>query len=154
MMRGLGFDLDAFGEQAGPLHESAVEYRGFLRARSAAEPWQAAVAILTIFVEGSVNERAELEGRFVRPTGEEAVANHAMVVHYGCPPEAMDLVRAHTTIEGGHRRDAWRVVLEHAKPGTAEEDAVLQGCEEALSLWHLYRDGVAERMGLSRSIER
>jgi pyrroloquinoline-quinone synthase len=154
MMAGLGFDPLAFTEEAGALHEAAVRYRSFLFARSAAEPWQAAIALLTIFVEGSVNERAEIEGTFVRPTGEEAVARHPMVAHYGCPPEAMDLVRAHARVEGGHRQDAWRMVLEHTAPATAEAQAVLQGCEQALSLWQVYRDGVAERMGLSLSVER
>ena len=56
-----------FDDDDASLHPAARAYRDFLRERSAAkQPWQAAVALLTIFVEGSRNERAELEGTFVR----------------------------------------------------------------------------------------
>lgn len=121
-----------------------------LRDGAQAAPWQAAVALLTIFVEGSRNERAELEGSFVRAKGEDAVTKHPLVVHYGCPPEAMKLTRAHGAVEGDHRKDAWRIVMENV----AEQDetlvrTVIQTCERALWAWHRYRDGVAERMGLS-----
>jgi hypothetical protein len=79
------------------------------------------------------------------------VNKHPLVVHYGCPPEAMKLTRAHGAVEGGHRKDAWRIVLDHVP----EEDeplvrTVTQTCERALWAWHRYRDGVAERMGLHR----
>ena len=150
MMGGLGFDEAAFDETDGALHASAARYRDFLRSRSASDPWIAAVALLTIFVEGSVNERAELEGSYVRPVGEGAVASHPLVKHYGCPPEAMQLTRAHASVEGGHRRDAWEMVLTHASDGSPEADAVAAVCEEALGLWHAYRDGVAAEMGLKR----
>jgi len=148
MMEGLGFDPASFVDDDAWLHPAARRYRDFLRARSAAEPWQAAVALLTVFVEGSVNERAELAGTFVRRRGEDAVREHALVKHYGCPPEAMALTRAHAEVEGSHRADAWRIVLEHAPDGSAAARAVTSVCEEALVAWHASRDGVAERMGL------
>jgi pyrroloquinoline quinone (PQQ) biosynthesis protein C len=150
MMAGLGFAETEFDEGAGFLHPAARAYRDFLQERSCAAPWQAAVALLTIFVEGSVHERDELAGRYVRRVGEEAVREHALVRHYGCPPEAMDLTRAHAAVEGGHREDAWTMVLEHTPEGSDVEGTVLDTCEQALSLWHGYRDGVAERMGLRR----
>ena len=150
MMGGLGFTTAAFDEHAAALHPDAARYREFLRSRSASEPWIAAVALLTIFVEGSVNERAELEGTYVRPSGLDAIASHPLVKHYGCPPEAMQLTRAHASVEGGHRRDAWAMVLAHAADGSPEADAIGAVCEEALVLWHAYRDGVAATMGLER----
>ena len=150
MMRGLGFDPGAFVDDEAWLHPAARAYRDALRDRSAEPPWQAAVALLTIFVEGSVNERAELAGRFVRRRGETAVREHPLVVHYGCPPEAMQLARAHAEVEGGHRGDAWHTLLCYVPDEGAVARAVTTTCEEALRAWHAYRDGVAERMGLSR----
>jgi pyrroloquinoline quinone (PQQ) biosynthesis protein C len=149
MMEGLGFDAHAFADDDAWLHDDALRYRDFLRDRSSATPWQAALALLTIFVEGSVNERAELAGAFVRRHGDDAVREHALVKHYGCPPEAMELTRAHAMVEGEHRDDAWRVVLVHVEKSD-EARAVLDTCEQALALWHAYRDGVAESMGLGR----
>jgi len=150
MMGGLGFEAAAFGDDDGWLHPDARRYRDMLRTRSRTGPWQAAVALLTIFVEGSVNERAELAGTYVRRTGEDAVREHALVKFYGCRPEAMTLTRAHAQVEGDHRGDAWRMVLGHAREGSSEAEAVVATCEEAGALWHAYRDGVADRMGLHR----
>jgi pyrroloquinoline-quinone synthase len=149
MMEGLGFQAAAFDDDDMWLHAAGRRYRDFLRERSATGPWQAAVALLTIFVEGSVNERAELAGTFVRRQGEDAVREHPLVKLYGCPPQAMELTRAHAQVEGGHRSDAWSVVLPHAPDGSGAADAVAATCEDALSMWSAYRDGVAERMGLT-----
>jgi pyrroloquinoline-quinone synthase len=150
MMRGLGFEPAAFDDDDGWLQPTARQYRDFLRERAGAAPWQGAVALLTIFVEGSVNERAELGGTFVRPRGEDAVRDHPLVKLYGCPLEAMELARAHAKVEGGHRADAWKMLLPHAPDGSAAALAAAATCEEALALWHAYRDAVAERMGLRR----
>jgi pyrroloquinoline-quinone synthase len=150
MMRGLGFEADAFADDDGWLHPAARRYRDFLRERASASPWQAAVALLTIFVEGSVNERAELAGTYVRRRGEDAVREHPLVKLYGCPPDAMELARAHAKVEGGHRADAWRMLLPHAPDGSSAALGAAVTCEEALAMWHAYRDGVAERMGLRR----
>jgi pyrroloquinoline-quinone synthase len=155
MMEGLGYPPSAFEDAADIdedawMHPAARRYRDFLRERSAAPPWQAAVALMTVFVEGSVNERAELAGTFVRKRGEAAVREHALVKFYGCPPEAMVLTRAHADIEGSHRADAWRMVLGHTPEGSDAERAAGETCEQALELWLGYRDGVAERMGLQR----
>jgi pyrroloquinoline-quinone synthase len=151
MMAGLGFEATAFADEDVWLHPAARRYRDFLRDRASAQPWQAAVALLTIFVEGSVNERAELAGTFVRRRGEEAVREHPLVKLYGCPPEAMELTRAHAEVEGGHREDAWRIVLTHASEGSEAARAIVATTEEALLLWHGYRDGVADRMGLRKA---
>jgi pyrroloquinoline-quinone synthase len=148
MMAGLGFSEQAFADDDGWMHPDARRYRDFLRERSSAAPWQAAVALLTVFVEGSVHERAELAGTHVRSVGEDAVREHALVKFYGCPPEAMVLTRAHALVEGGHRADAWRMLLAHAPEGSDVARAVVETCEQAIAAWHAYRDGVAERMGL------
>lgn len=150
MMEGLGYARGDFADDDAWLHEDAKRYRDELRAVSASEPWQAAVALLTIFVEGSVNERAELAGSYTRARGEEAVQKHPLVLHYGCPPSAMQLTRAHAAVEGGHRGDAWRVVLTHVGDDGPLAERVVETCEKALSSWHRYRDGVASRMGLTR----
>lgn len=150
MMAGLGFAADAFDDDDAWLHPDARRYRDFLVERASGAPWQSAVALLTIFVEGSVNERRELEGTFVRRMGEDAVREHPLVKHYRCPPEAMALARAHAQVEGGHRAEAWRIVLAHVGEGSHVARAVVAACEEALARWHSYRDGVAERMGLRR----
>lgn len=151
MMAGLGFSATDFDEGGvGFLHPAARAYRDFLRERSCAPPWQAAVGLLTIFVEGSVNERAELAGTYVRRVGAEAVREHALVKHYGCPPEAMELTQAHAAVEGGHREDAWTMVLSHAPDGSEAARVTVETCEHALTLWQAYRDGVAEQMGLRR----
>ena len=150
MMTGLGFAPSAFVDDDVWLHPAARAYRDFLRSRARAMPWQAAVALLTIFVEGSVHERAELGGTYARRTGEDAVREHALVKFYGCPPDAMTLTRAHAQVEGGHRADAWDAVLAHTPEGSAEARAVVATCEQACALWHAYRDGVAERMGLQK----
>jgi len=151
MMEGLGFSRADFDESiAATLHPAAQSYRRLLREGSTRAPWQAGAALLTIFVEGSVNERAELEGKYVRAKGDDAIAKHSLVVNYGCPPSAMQLVRAHGDVEGGHRGDAWSVVLGHT-PEDLEREVVM-ACERALAAWHRYRDGVAERMGLHPSV--
>jgi pyrroloquinoline-quinone synthase len=152
MMAGLGFEPQALADDDSRLHPAALRYRDFLRDRASGPPWQAAVALLTIFVEGSVNERAELAGTFVRRRGEDAVREHPLVKLYGCPPDAMELTRAHAQVEGAHRQDAWKIVLAHAEDASPAALAAGIVCEEALVLWHAYRDGVAERMGLRRNV--
>jgi pyrroloquinoline quinone (PQQ) biosynthesis protein C len=150
MMEGLGFDRALFDEGVADLHPSAIAYRDWLREASGRQPWQAATALLTIFVEGSVNERAELGGTFRRSTGKDAVMRHPLVVHYGCPEAAMELVRAHAAVEGGHRSDAWNILTRHVPEGDGIPDRVVETCERGLGLWLAFRDGVAERMGLTR----
>jgi pyrroloquinoline-quinone synthase len=151
MMQGLGFGRDDFADDDAWLHPAAKVYRDFLRERSAATPWQAGMTLLTVFVEGSVNERRELDGTFVRRRGEEAVREHPLVKFYGCPMEAMQLTRAHSEVEGGHRADAWRLVEGHVPDGTEVARVVADVCEQALGLWQAYRDGVADRMRLRRA---
>ncbi len=133
------------------LHPAALRYRDFLREHSSADPWQAALALLTVFVEGSVRERDELAGTFSRRRGDEAIREHPLVKFYGCPAEEMELTRAHAEVEGGHRADAWRMVVAHVPEAGDVAEMTVATCEDALILWQAYRDGVAERMQLRQA---
>ena len=139
MIDGLG--IDRGGLARAELLSASRAYRTFLDEVSASAPWVVGAAVLTIYVEGSVHERAELAGTRQHAPIEEAIARHPMVALYGCPPAAMDLVRAHRAVEGGHRKDAWRMVLEHA---AGHEEAIVAAVERADRLWKSYRDGVCE----------
>jgi pyrroloquinoline-quinone synthase len=147
MMEGLGYARADFSDR--DLHPAAQDYKDWLFKTAAERPWQAACALLTIFVEGSANERGELAGTFKRKHGDEAVMTHPLVVHYGCPPSAMKLTRAHGDVEGGHRNDAWQILLENAQD-EAMAKVIVDTCMDALARWQRYRDGVAELMGLER----
>lgn len=148
MMEGLGFARADFDDS--DLHPAARAYKDWLFETSAKGPWQAAAALLTIFVEGSVHERDELAGTYQRPRGDAAVLGHPLVVHYGCDASAMQLTRAHGDVEGGHRGDAWKILLDHAED-PAVANVVVNTCADALARWNRYRDGVAERMELDRA---
>lgn len=149
MIDGLGIARAEITGESERLEPEAIAYRALLDRRSVEAPWIVGAAVLTIFVEGSVHERAELAGtRALKPI-DEAVRAHPMVAHYGCPPEKLRLARAHRAVEGGHRQDAWSMVLEHA-PGGEGNVAIAQAVEEAHAAWLAYRDGVARAMGVVR----
>lgn len=145
MMEGLGFSRVDLESAEPSLVPEAIAYRAFLDEVSAASPWQVGAAVLTVFVEGSIHERADMNGTRTFPPIEEAVRAHPMVAHYGCPPENLLLVRAHRAIEGDHRKDAWRGVLDHvSSPELA--DRIGRAVESARERWLAYRDGVARAM--------
>jgi pyrroloquinoline quinone (PQQ) biosynthesis protein C len=149
MMEGLGFARADFDEDEAWLTPEARSYKAFLFKHSAKRPWQAAVALMTVWVEGSKNERAELAGTFLRKKGDDAIRNHALVVHYGCPESAMQLVRAHGDVEGAHRADAWNTILNHVGDEGPVLEAVTEVVTRAHTLWLAYRESVATRMGLT-----
>lgn len=146
MMGGLGFSRSEI--ESAELAPEAREYRAYLDRVSVGPPWVVGAAVLTIFVEGSVHERATMTGTRHLPSADEIIAKHPMVVHYGCSPERMRLVRAHRAVEGAHRDEAWGMILSEVK-GSEGADAVVFAVEEASRLWQKYRDGVARLMGLS-----
>jgi pyrroloquinoline quinone (PQQ) biosynthesis protein C len=145
MLDGLGIPREAVESRSPPLAREAIAYRAFLDEVSASPPWVVGAAVLTIFVEGSVHERAALEGRRALPPVDEAIAAHPMVQFYGCPPSKLRLVRAHRTVEGEHRKDAWRIVTAHA---AGHEATIVRAMSQALTGWLRYRDGVVRAMGL------
>jgi pyrroloquinoline-quinone synthase len=134
---------------AGALEPEAIAYRSLLDRYSGSPPWVVGAAVVTIFVEGSVHERAEFEGTRRAEPVEDVIARHPMVRFYGCPPEAMRLTRAHQAVEGDHRRDAWETVLRDVPSGPAAE-AIVDAVADAHCAWLAYRDGVARAMGLVR----
>src|SRR6185312_5725358 len=74
MIDGLGIPRATIEGRSPPLVPEAVAYRAFLDEASASPPWVVGAAVLTIFVEGSVHERADLAGRRVLLPVDEAIA--------------------------------------------------------------------------------
>ena len=150
MMEACGYPLSRF-EHVALLPESAA-YRAFLDESTLRAPWIVGCAVLTIFVEGSVNDRQEITGPPHAPESdaeiERAVEQHPLVRVHGVPSIAMELTRVHRRVESGHRHDAWHSVLSHAK--WSEHDAIVNAVERALDLWLRYRDSVASACGVTQ----
>jgi pyrroloquinoline-quinone synthase len=141
MMDGFGHPRRLF-EDVELLPESAA-YRRFVD-EAVAGPWLVGAAVSTIFVEGSVQDRSELEaGGSHGPAGDEAdpFARHPLVIHQGLDPRYLELKRVHRRVEGGHRLDAYAAVAKHAR-SNAERSAVTGAIEKALDLWVSYRDAI------------
>ena len=154
MMAGCGYEPISFNNVE--LLPEAAAYRAFLDRMSWATDWVLGAAVLTLFVEGSANERRELAAlqdlplpaeELARRT-EAAIALHPLVRVHHVTPAAMELVRVHKRVEGGHRKDAWEMVLGNVTP--EQEDAVSFALDEALRHWIQYRDAVAAACGLTR----
>ena len=149
MMQGLGFTRKQF--ESIDLVPEAAAYRAFIDQVTTRRPWIEGALVVTIFIEGSREDRREVSG----PAGAHAHAKdpepglreHFLVRHYGVDPRFLDLKRAHAKVESGHRRMAWKMVLDHARRPQAS--ARLQKLlEQTLALWLLYRDGVARAAGI------
>jgi pyrroloquinoline-quinone synthase len=150
MMSGLDIDRASITSASPALEPEALEYRDMLDRVGATAPWIVGAAVLTIFVEGSVHERATLAGTRTEPPVEQAIAQHSLVRHYGCDPARMRLVRAHRAVEGGHRTDAWNMVLGHAPRPPELQEQIVEAVTRARALWLAYRDGVARAMNIER----
>ena len=147
VMDGLGIDRAAVEAEASHWLPAAEDYRRFLWQVTGAPPWPVAAAVITLFVEGSRHERADLAGTRVRPE----LSAHPMVRFYGCPPERLRLMQAHALVEGDHRADGWRGVLSHVPAEGPLTERVVGAVARALTLWLAYRDAVAAALGLSPS---
>jgi pyrroloquinoline quinone (PQQ) biosynthesis protein C len=146
LMEGLGYDLKQFEEVE--LLPEALGYRSFIDAVTNLGSWQEGAALSTIFIEGSKNDRVESDPGYNPPPidVDAAIAAHPLVRYQGVDPRYLALTRAHKQVEGSHRIAAWRSVLTHT---TGEEQGrVLAVMRRGLSLWQLYRDGVARAMGV------
>ena len=107
-------------------------------------PWIVGVAVATIFVEGSRNDRAEIAPEEARNRSHApSLESDPLVVHHGLDPRYLELKRVHRKVEGGHRLSAWSAVLENAR-STQDRGRVTAALETALRLWLAYRDGVAK----------
>lgn len=150
MMEGLGFKTDEFNRIT--LLRPSRMYRRWLDTATQKRGWLVGAAVMTVFVEGSVNDRDELlnpSGRKSRDEIDALVARHPLVQHYGVSPAHMDLTRAHHLVEAGHRHDAYDMVLGYAVRAV-QQQAVLASLAKTFSLWSQYRDGVARACGLKK----
>ncbi|MEK6607299.1 MAG: iron-containing redox enzyme family protein [Myxococcota bacterium] len=153
MMEAVGFSRAAFTSVA-PLAE-AEAYRAWLDHVTLERGWLQAAAVVTIFVEGSVNDRGETAAAGLKAPPpavdiERMVHEHPLVRHYGADAARLTLIRAHRQVEGGHRRDAWSMVLGHVATH-ADADAVVRAVETSLALWLLYRESVTRAMDAAPS---
>jgi len=148
MMQGLGFRKKDFEQIA--LLSATRGYREWLDRMSDHSDWVVGAAVMTIFVEGSVHDRVELS-RPSRPKTAKQISakinNHPLVKFHGVSSRALDLIRAHQLVEGGHRHDAYAMVVNQAKT-RAQQDTILTTLQRTLALWLRYRDGVARACGL------
>lgn len=148
MMMGLGFARSEFRDVE--LLSASRVYREWLDCVTMERDWVTGVAVLTIFVEGSVNDRQEIMHGSKPKTPaeiEDLVMKHPLVQYQGLSPEYMDLVRAHHMVEPGHRQAAYQIVLAHAVEAE-QQQAVLDALNEALKHWLYFRDGIARCCGL------
>jgi pyrroloquinoline quinone (PQQ) biosynthesis protein C len=149
MMEGLGFRRQDF-EQA-HLLPAARTYRAWLEQMSSHRHWVIAAAILTIFVEGSVKDRMEIQAPQEKNHSddiESIISLHPLVRYHGVSPSRMDLIRAHRMVEAGHRHDAYDMVVNYTAP--ALRRSVLTSVKKTLSLWLSYRDAVARACGITQ----
>lgn len=148
LMEGLGFAAADF-ESIALLPDSA-NYRRWLDHITTTGSWIEGAAVATIFVEGSVHEREILNGTArEEPDVERKIADHPLVKYHGVSPRHLDLIRAHGAVEGLHRQDAWKMVLDHASNAETRQ-RVVHALDRSIELWSAYRDGVAQACGLSR----
>jgi len=144
MMAGLGFSAPAFEDIR--LVPAARRYRAWLDDAANHRDWIVGAAVMTVFVEGSIKDRKELSEPSKPKTTEEIesiVQQHPLVKHYGLAPDAMDLIRSHQMVEAGHRHDAYSMVVTHARL-RAQQETILRYLKRSLTLWTVYRDGVAQ----------
>jgi len=146
--RGLGMDLLRFEHVQ--LLPAAVRYRNFLDDATQRYAWDIAAAIVTIFVEGTSEERAAMAGG--EPHAAPPLEEHPLVKYYGLPVAKLALTKAHRQVEGGHRKAAWNAILEHVAP--MRRGAVVRTMKDALEYWLAYRDEVAQLCGVERRNDR
>jgi pyrroloquinoline-quinone synthase len=143
--RGLGMDVARFNHIE--LLPAAKRYRDFLDSATQRQGWDVAAAIVTIFVEGTKDDRALFDPSVAVDV--PPLEKHPLVKYYGMPVEHLALTKAHRQVEGHHRALAWRAILEYVHP--TRRGTVLRAFEEALLQWLLYRDEVAVACGIGLS---
>lgn len=150
MMEGMDYPRKAFDRIA--LLPASRTYRAWLHRASVSRDWVIGAAALTIFVEGSVNDRQEISNPSKPKTKaeiEDIVKRHPLVQHHGVSTDCMDLIRAHQMVEAGHRQDAHTMVLTYAVTATQQQN-VLACLKTSLRAWLRYRDAVARACGLKK----
>lgn len=143
--RGLGMDLERFSHVE--LLPAARAYRGLLDDATMNRGWAVAASIATIFIEGTAYERHELD-ESAPPRPQPPLEEHPLVKHYGLPVECLALTKAHRSVEGEHRKAAWRVMLDHVPE--RDRAGVMRAMRQAVDAWRAYRDEVAKACGVTR----
>jgi len=143
--KGLGMDVRRFG--AVKLLPAAKSYRTFLDDAIRKHGWEIAAAIVTIFIEGTKDDRVAVE-RGARKRDPLVLREHPLVQHYGLPLKHLALTKAHQQVEGDHRAAAWKAILDYVPP--AKRKSVLTAVKRALTYWLRYRDAVAAACGIER----
>jgi len=146
--RGLGMDLSRFEKVK--LLPAAKAYREFLDAAIQRRGWEIAAALVTIFIEGTKDDRAAVDTAAPKIAA-APLRDHPLVKHYGLSLEHLALTKAHREVEGDHRASAWSAILNHVPSG--KRNAVVAGMQRALTHWLRYRDEVAAACGIARGPE-
>jgi pyrroloquinoline-quinone synthase len=129
---------------------AANEYRHFLDEATQHYGWEIAAAIVTIFVEGTKDERSVIdpsEPKLPPPPLHE----HPLVKHYGMALEHLALTKAHRKVEGNHRAAAWNAILTYVSP--TRRGPVVRAMNEALERWLSYRDEVSTVCGVAHGTD-
>ena len=151
MMKGVGFQGREFDRIR--LLPASRRYRAWLDRISTHRDWVVGAAVLTIFVEGSIQDRHELRKSPKPKTRQEVeayVRQHPLVRNQGVPRTCMNLIRAHQMVEAGHRHDAYQMVLTHATT-RRQQESILAAVRKTMHLWIRYRDGIARACKLQPS---
>jgi pyrroloquinoline-quinone synthase len=143
--RGLGMDLSRFANVI--LLPAARGYREFLDHAVQRCGWETAAAVVTIFIEGTKDERSEVDPVLPKQP-QKPLDEHPLVRHYGLPLKHLALTKAHREIEGNHRASAWESILSYVPE--AKRESVVSAMESALAHWLRYRDEVAAACGIER----
>ncbi|HWP60968.1 MAG TPA: iron-containing redox enzyme family protein [Candidatus Acidoferrales bacterium] len=143
--KGLGMDLSRFSDVK--LLPAAENYRAFLDDAIQKRGWEIATAIVTLFIEGTKDDRIVVENGAAR-SAPAPLAEHPLVKHYDLPLEHLALTKAHQQVEGDHRAAAWKAVLDFV--GKQERRPVVAAMKQALAHWLSYRDEVAAACGIVR----
>src|SRR3989442_4942773 len=113
MMEGWGFTGSDSDEVE--LLPAAKRYRTFLDEMSGLDQWVIGAAVLTIFVEGSVNERRELEN--TSPESDAAIQAAIPPQSLGPVPggraQLLPIPPGHQKVESRHRPGGSEKVLDH-----------------------------------------
>ena len=148
LMKGLGFKRDEF--EGVTLLPASRRYRQWLDRITLTGSWLEAATVITIFVEGSVKDREEMDFSTPREQTdlEQKILDHPLVKFHNVNPVHLDLIRAHHMIEGSHRIAAWNMVLNYA--GTQfQQQKAHRVLDHSLKKWLAYRDGVARACKLT-----
>ena len=150
MMMGLGYKRAEFRDVE--LLSRSYAYREWLDEICDREDWIVGAAVLTIFVQGSANDRKEVMAQKepkAQADVEDIVKKHPLVVYHGLSPEHLDLVRAREMIEPCNRSLVYDLIAKEAvEAGT--KALILEKLETGLNVWIQYRDGIARACGLRK----